>query len=214
MQSHLRCDQSQAWTALRAHFEGSASSFDLRDAFAADPHRFATWTRQAPEVFADLSKNRIDGVTFELLLQLARDCGLEAQRDAMFAGAPINLTEGRAVLHTALRAPDGLFGDAVQASLDAMLGFAEQVRNSGRFTDVVHIGIGGSDLGPAMVVGALQSFAQPALKLHFVSNVDGHDLALVLRDLKPATTMFHAPTPGRRAPNTATPAQAVRLDAT
>jgi glucose-6-phosphate isomerase len=190
MKSHLRCDQSPAWTALKSHFDGDACAFDLRDAFAADPQRFATWTRQAPEVFADLSKNRIDQQTFALLLQLAQDCGIEAQRDAMFAGEAINLTEGRAVLHTALRAPDGLFGDEVQASLTAMLGFAEQVRASGGFSDVVHIGIGGSDLGPAMVVGALQSFAQPGLKLHFVSNVDGHDLAPVLRDLNPATTLF------------------------
>ena len=190
MDKHLRCDQSPAWTALRAHFEGDARSFDLRDAFAADPQRFTTWTRQAPEVFADLSKNRIDAQTFKLLLQLARDCGIEAQRDAMFAGEPINITEGRAVLHTALRAPAGLFSDEVQASLSAMLSFAEQVRASGDFTDVVHIGIGGSDLGPAMVVGALQSFAHPRLKLHFVSNVDGHDLAPVLRDLNPATTLF------------------------
>jgi len=190
MQTSLRCDQSPAWTALRAHFEGSACLFDLRDAFAADPQRFATWSRQAPEVFADLSKNRIDRLTFELLLQLAQDCGIEAQRDAMLAGESINITEGRAVLHTALRAPHGLFGDEVQASLKAMLSFAEQVRASGNFTDVVHIGIGGSDLGPAMVVGALQSFAHAGLKLHFVSNVDGHDLAPVLRELHPATTLF------------------------
>ena len=187
---NLRCDQSLAWTALRAHFDGNACGFDLRDAFAADPMRFATWSRQAPEVFADLSKNRIDRQTFELLLQLARDCGIEAQRDAMLKGEPINITEGRAVLHTALRAPAGLFGDEVRASLAAMLAYAEQVRDSGAFTDVVHIGIGGSDLGPAMVVGALQSFAQAGLKLHFVSNVDGHDLALVLRDVDFATTLF------------------------
>lgn len=186
-----RCDESPAWDALKKHFEASGRAFDLRAAFAADARRFAAWSLQAPEVFADLSKNRIDRATLDLLLQLARDCGLESQREAMFAGAPINHTEGRAVLHTALRAPagQGLHSDEVQASLTRMLAFAEGVPAAG-FTDVVHIGIGGSDLGPAMVVQALQSFARPGLALHFVSNVDGHDLAPVLAQLDPAKTLF------------------------
>ena len=186
-----RCDQSPTWAQLQQHYQTSGRQFDLREAFAAEPGRFAAWSLQAPEVFADLSKNRIDAATMELLLQLARDCGLESQRDAMFQGEAINLTEGRAVLHTALRAPagQGLFTEEVQASLASMLAFAQAVPERG-FRDVVHIGIGGSDLGPAMVVTALQSFARPGLKLHFVSNVDGHDLAPVLRDLDPATTLF------------------------
>lgn len=186
-----RCDESPAWDALKKHFEASGRAFDLRAAFAADARRFAAWSLQAPEVFADLSKNRIDRATLDLLLQLARDCGLESQREAMFAGAPINHTEGRAVLHTALRAPagQGPHSDEVQASLTRMLAFAEGVPAAG-FTDVVHIGIGGSDLGPAMVVQALQSFARPGLALHFVSNVDGHDLAPVLAQLDPAKTLF------------------------
>jgi glucose-6-phosphate isomerase len=190
-----RCDQSPAWGLLQQHFQAAGRRFDLRQAFAADAGRYAAWTLTAPEVFADLSKNRIDADTMALLLQLARDCGLEAKRDAMLAGEPINLTEGRAVLHTALRAPAGkgfLFSEDVQASLTAMLAFAESVRDTAKsgFTDVVHIGIGGSDLGPAMVVRALQAYTQHGLRLHFVSNVDGHDLAPVLRDLKPATTLF------------------------
>jgi len=186
-----RCDQSPAWSLLQQHYAQTGKSFDLREAFAADAGRFAEWSFQAPEVFADLSKNRIDAATLELLLQLARDCGLEAQRDAMFKGEPINLTEGRAVLHTALRAPagQGLFTDEVQASLASMLAFADSVPQQG-FTDVVHIGIGGSDLGPAMVVIALQAYGRPGLKLHFVSNVDGHDIAPVLAPLNPATTLF------------------------
>src|ERR1700744_4312479 len=124
-----RCDQSPAWSLLQQHYAQTGKSFDLREAFAADAGRFAEWAFQAPEVFADLSKNRIDAATLELLLQLARDCGLEAQRDAMFKGEPINLTEGRAVLHTALRAPagQGLFTDEVQASLASMLAFADSV---------------------------------------------------------------------------------------
>ncbi|MEJ6006416.1 glucose-6-phosphate isomerase [Paucibacter sp. AS339] len=189
-----RCDRSPVWSALQQRFDAVGSSFDLRRAFAEEPERYAAWSFQAPEMLADLSKNRIDAETLALLLQLARDCGLESQRDAMLAGEAINHTEGRAVLHTALRAPagQGLFTEEVQASLSAMLSYAESVRDSARsgITDVVHIGIGGSDLGPAMVVRALQSFTQPGLKLHFVSNVDGHDLAPVLRDLKPATTLF------------------------
>ena len=195
MDKVLRCDQSPAWGALRDHFEHSGRQFDLRQAFASDASRFADWSMQAPEVFADLSKNRIDAQTLALLLQLARDCGLEAQRDAMLAGEAINLTEDRAVLHMALRAPvgQGLFSSEVQTSLTAMLAFAESVRDKasqGLISDVVHIGIGGSDLGPAMAVTALQSFAHPCLKLHFVSNVDGHDLAPVLAELDPARTIF------------------------
>ncbi|WP_416760729.1 glucose-6-phosphate isomerase [Roseateles sp. So40a] len=189
-----RCDRSPTWAALQSHFQQSGRAFDVRQAFAADADRFAAWSLQAPEVFADLSKNRIDTRTLELLLQLARDVQLESQREALFDGDPINATEGRAVLHTALRAPagQGPFSDEVQASLDRMLAFADGVRDraASGITDVVHIGIGGSDLGPAMVVQALQSYVPAGLKLHFVSNVDGHDLAPVLRDLNPATTQF------------------------
>ncbi|WAC73244.1 glucose-6-phosphate isomerase [Roseateles sp. SL47] len=189
-----RCDSSPHWAALHNHFQHAGAAFDVRQAFAADPDRFQRWSLQAPEVFADLSKNRIDARTLELLLGLAADVKLEAQREALFTGAPINHTEGRAVLHTALRAPAGgaPFSDEVQASLDRMLAFAESVRDQARsgITDVVHIGIGGSDLGPAMVVQALQAYVPATLKLHFVSNVDGHDLAPVLRGLNPATTQF------------------------
>jgi len=191
----MRCDQSPAWAALQAHYAASGRSFDIRSAFAGDAGRFAALSFEAPEVFADLSKNRIDAATLALLLQLARDCGVQARRDAMLRGEPINTTEGRAVLHTALRAPAGSeapFNAEVQASLDAMLAFAESVRRGerGEITDVVHIGIGGSDLGPAMVVQALDAYRDPKLRLHFVSNVDGHDLAPVLRQLAPEHTLF------------------------
>jgi glucose-6-phosphate isomerase len=189
-----RCDRSPTWAALQSHFQQSGRAFDVRQAFATDEARFATWSLQAPEVFADLSKNRIDTRTLELLLTLARDVQLESQREALFNGDPINATEGRAVLHTALRAPagQGLYSDEVQASLARMLAFADEVRDQAKsgITDVVHIGIGGSDLGPAMVVQALQSYVPAGLTLHFVSNVDGHDLAPVLRGLDPKTTQF------------------------
>ncbi len=190
-----RCDQSPVWAELQAHYAASGRGFDIRQAFAADAGRFGALSFEAPEVFADLSKNRIDAATLALLLKLARDCGLEARRDALLRGDPVNHTEGRAVLHTALRAPAGSgapFNAEVQASLDAMLAFAESVRRGerGAITDVVHIGIGGSDLGPAMVVQALQAFGRRDLKLHFVSNVDGHDLAPVLAGLDAKHTLF------------------------
>ena len=190
-----RCDHSSVWAELQAQHAASGRDFDIRAAFAADPRRFDALSFEAPEVFADLSKNRIDTSTLALLLKLARDCGLEAQRDALLAGEPVNTTEGRAVLHTALRAPAGRaapFNAEVQASLEAMLAFADSVRagERGGITDVVHIGIGGSDLGPAMVVQALQFYGRRDLKLHFVSNVDGHDLAPVLAGLDAAHTLF------------------------
>ncbi|RYG39165.1 MAG: glucose-6-phosphate isomerase [Burkholderiales bacterium] len=190
-----RCDQSPAWAELQAHHAASGRGFDIREAFKADAGRFSALSFEAPEVFADLSKNRIDTATLALLLKLASDCGLESQRDALLRGDPVNHTEGRAVLHTALRAPagsDAPFSAEVQASLDAMLAFAESVRHGarGQITDVVHIGIGGSDLGPAMVVQALQAFGRRDLKLHFVSNVDGHDVAPVLASLDAKHTLF------------------------
>jgi glucose-6-phosphate isomerase len=192
--SYPRCDRTGAWTALSEHYLAQGWQFDLRHAFTADPQRFQDWSLQAPSVFADLSKNRIDHTSLGLLLQLARECGLESQRADLFNGAPINLTEGRAVLHTALRAPAGSdqWSTEVQAALEEMLAFAEHVRDAAKsgIADVVHIGIGGSDLGPAMVVQALQAYAKPGLKLHFVSNVDGHDIAPLLRDLAPSTTLF------------------------
>ena len=189
-----RCDATVAWRALQGHYQAHGREFDLRDAFARDPGRFAALSLQAPEVFADLSKNRWDLFTRKLLIELANECGMPARRDAMFAGDPINITEGRAVLHTALRAPRGAspHADEVHAVLDAMLAFAERVRDTARsgVRDVVNIGIGGSDLGPQMVVPALDAFAARDIACHFVSNVDGHDITPVLRRLKPESTLF------------------------
>ena len=191
---HPRCDATVAWTALQGHFEAHGRDLDLREAFDRDPRRFEAFSLQAPEVFADLSKNRWDLATRRLLVELARECGLEARRDAMLAGEPVNTTEDRAVLHTALRAPrgQGPFSDEVHGVLDAMLAFAEQVRDSDTsgIRDVVNIGIGGSDLGPQMAVPALQAYAHPGITVHFVSNVDGHDITPVLRRLDPKRTLF------------------------
>ncbi|HSB24984.1 MAG TPA: glucose-6-phosphate isomerase [Burkholderiaceae bacterium] len=190
----IRCDRTVAWRALQGHYEAHGRDFDLRDAFARDPGRFAALSLQAPEVFADLSKSRWDTFTRKLLVELAHECGLPARRDAMFAGEAINVTEGRAVLHTALRAPRGSapHGDEVHGVLDAMLAFAQRVRDvpARGIRDVVNIGIGGSDLGPQMAVPALDAFATRDIAFHFVSNVDGHDIAPVLRRLRPESTLF------------------------
>ncbi len=193
-----RCDRTGAWGQLQAHYDAAGRGFDLREAFAQDVGRVAAFSQQAPYLFADLSKNLVDVRTEELLFSLAREVGLEAHRDAMFTGERINLTEDRAVLHTLLRAPasaavPGKLGEAlgeVHATLDAMLAYAEQVRADHTITDVVNIGIGGSDLGPQMAVLALDQFVAPGKRFHFVSNVDGHELAAVLRGLAPEHTLF------------------------
>ncbi|MDM0053967.1 glucose-6-phosphate isomerase [Variovorax sp. J22R115] len=189
-----RCDQTQAWAALRGHYQAHGHSFDLREAFAQDPGRFDALAVEAPGMFADLSKNRIDAASMKLLLDLASECQLEERRDAMLAGAAINTTEDRAVLHTALRAPrgQGPFSDEVHGVLDAMLAYVESVRDTrtSGIRHIVNIGIGGSDLGPQMAVPALEAFVHPELGFHFVSNVDGHDITSVLRLLRPAETLF------------------------
>ena len=187
-----RCDQTEAWAALTGHFEAHGRGLDLREAFARDPGRFKRFSFDAPEVFADLSKNLIDTATLHFLLDLARECGLPAQRDAMLRGAPINTTEGRPVLHTALRAPPGAgpFSADVHGVLEAMLAYADNIRAHTGYTDIVNIGIGGSDLGPQMVVRALDAYSHPGQRLHFVSNVDGHDLAPLLKRLDAKKTLF------------------------
>jgi glucose-6-phosphate isomerase len=189
-----RCDRTAAWAALLGHYQAHGGGFDLREAFARDPGRAAAFSFEAPEIFADLSKNRLDTATLRFLLDLARECRLEARRDALLAGEPVNLTEGRAVLHTALRAPrgQGPFSTEVHEVLDRLLAYVEQVRDTARsgIRDVVNIGIGGSDLGPQMAVPALDAYCHRELRMHFVSNVDGHDLAPVLRQLQPQSTLF------------------------
>ena len=187
-----RCDETAAWAALTGHWQAHGRGFDLREAFARDAGRAAALSFDAPGVFADLSKNRLDTAALHVLLQLAHECRLEARRDAMLAGEVANPTEGRAVLHTALRAPPGQgpFSDEVHATLDAMLAYADAVRADAAITDIVNIGIGGSDLGPAMAVAALEGCTLPRQRVHFVSNVDGHDLAPLLARLDARRTLF------------------------
>ena len=206
-----RCDETPSWALLAAHharcFEGPAA-FELHRAFAEDAQRVAAFSFDAPPVFADLSKNLIDREAQQLLNQLARECGVEAHRDAMLRGAPINTSEQRAVTHVHWRwALNQAATTANQAQaainsivpglptaagqLQAMLDCAEAVRADRAITDVVHIGIGGSDLGPRLVVQALRSGGHSdGPRLHFVANMDGHELAETLLGLKPGSTLF------------------------
>jgi glucose-6-phosphate isomerase len=193
-----------AYTSLANH-ANDAKHWQMRELFAADPQRFERLSIEGAGLFLDYSKNRLDGRTLDLLANLARERGVERLRDAMFAGEKINLTEGRAVLHTALRAPKGqaftldgqdIDGD-VHAVLEQVKTFSDAVRSgawlgyTGKpITDVVNVGIGGSDLGPKMVCLALRQFAHPRLAMHFVSNVDGHDMDAALSRVNPETTLF------------------------
>ncbi len=193
-----------AWAALRAHHAELAARH-LRDLFAADPGRGDRLTAEACGIYLDYSKNRVTDETLQLLRQLAEQSDLRGRIDAMFAGDKINITEDRAVLHVALRAPSGadiqLDGvnvvPAVHEVLDRMAEFAESVRDgrwlghTGRpIRNIVNIGIGGSDLGPVMAYEALRHYSARELTFRFVSNVDGTDFAEATRDLDPAQTLF------------------------
>ena len=193
-----------SFLALATHAVDS-KDWQMRDLFAADPRRFKNMSLEAAGLFLDYSKNRLDRRTLELLVDLAAERGVEERRAAMFAGEKINLTEQRAVLHTALRAPADaalvVDGQDVSADVHAVLArvraFSDAVRSgawlgySGKpITDIVNIGIGGSDLGPKMVCLALRQYAHPRLKMHFVSNVDGHDMDAALSGVDPETTLF------------------------
>jgi glucose-6-phosphate isomerase len=193
-----------AWAALRAHF-AELQSTHLRDLFAREPDRGERLTAEAVGIYLDYSKNRVTDDTVRLLVQLAEESGLRQRIEAMFAGEKINVTEDRAVLHVALRAPKGdrikVDGvnvvPAVQEVLGRMGEFAERVR-AGRWLghtgkairNIVNIGIGGSDLGPVMAYEALRHYSARELTFRFVSNVDGTDFAEATRDLDPAETLF------------------------
>ncbi|MFZ1249443.1 MAG: glucose-6-phosphate isomerase [Candidatus Saccharimonadales bacterium] len=195
---------TDAWQKLQAH-KSELAGRHLRELFAEEPNRGETYRLQAGSIYLDYSKNRLNQQTLQLLLELTRQRGVEQLRDAMFAGEKINTTEGRAVLHTALRntsdravlVDDHDVMPDVRAALDHMAQFSRAVR-SGEwrgYTDkpikhVVNIGIGGSDLGPVMVTEALKYYSQRDLHVHFVSNIDGTHLAETLRGLDAAETLF------------------------
>ena len=193
-----------AWKALEAHFR-QIRDVHLRQLFAGDPRRGERLTHEAEGIYLDYSKNRITDETLKLLLRLVEDAGLRGRIDAMFRGDKINVTEGRAVLHVALRAPKGqrIVVDGqdvvpqVHAVLDKMAGFCQRVRGGAwkghtgkRIRNVVNIGIGGSDLGPVMAYEALRNYADRGLTCRFVSNIDGTDLVEATRDLDAAETLF------------------------
>ena len=193
-----------AWSALETHC-ASLKGLHLRDLFAGDPERNKRFTLEALGLYFDYSKNRITPETMDLLLELAEQSGLRERIDAMFAGEKINITENRAVLHVALRAPKGeqIFVDGVDvvpevhAVLDKMAGFADQIRSGDwkghtgkRIRNVINIGIGGSDLGPVMAYEALKHYSQRDLTFRFVSNVDGTDFVEATRDLDAEETLF------------------------
>src|SRR6059058_2546549 len=193
-----------AWNTLVAHHQ-KVRDLHLRKLFADDPTRGERLTVQAVGLYLDYSKNRVTDETLRLLVQLADESGLRARIDAMFRGEKINITENRAVLHVALRAPKGasivVDGETVvpqvHAVLDKMADFSNRVRSGAwkgytgkRIRNVINVGIGGSDLGPVMAYEALKHFSERAMTFRFVSNVDSTDFAEAVQDLEPAETLF------------------------
>lgn len=192
------------WQTLCQH-QQSVVKLHMRDLFAQDPQRFDKYSFQLNDILFDFSKHRMTDETLPLLMQVAREADIEGWRDRMFAGEKINFTENRAVLHTALRnrsnTPVMVDGKDVMPDVNAVLAqmrvFSDKVRSgdwkgyTGKpITDVVNIGIGGSDLGPVMVCDALKPYASPNLNVHFVSNIDGAHLMRALEKCKPETTLF------------------------
>src|ERR671932_743182 len=203
-QATLPLTQHPAWRALQAHYE-TVRDVHLRTLFAQDPRRGERLAAEAVGLYLDYSKHRITDETIRLLVQLAEDCGLRARIDAMFRGEALNVTENRAVLHVALRAPRDasivVAGEnvvpQVYAVLDKMADFATRVRSGAwtgytgqRITNIVNIGIGGSDLGPVMAYEALKYYSNRDMTFRFVSNVDGTDFVEATWDLDPAATLF------------------------
>lgn len=195
---------SPAWTALQNHY-ASIGKTHLRDLFANDPARFDSFSVTFEDILLDYSKNRLTSETLKLLCDLARQAKVEAWRDRMYSGEKINITEDRAVLHVALRnrsnKPIKVDGHDVMPDVNAVLermkafcGAVHSGRHLGytgkKITDIVNIGIGGSDLGPVMVTNALKPYAVAGIKAHFVSNVDGTHIAETLKEVSPETTLF------------------------
>jgi len=195
---------SSAWKALEGHHR-AMGSLQMRDLFSTDPQRFEKFSLRFGEILVDYSKNKVTEETMKLLVDLARQADVEGWRDKMFSGDRINSTEQRAVLHIALRnrssRPIRVDGNDVMPGVNAVLAhmrsFSESVRSGAwkgytgkRITDVVNIGIGGSDLGPVMVTEALTCYAKPGLNAHFVSNVDGTHIAETLKRVDPETVLF------------------------
>ncbi len=199
-----RLNQLPVWQSLCQH-QQKIASIHMRDMFAQDEKRFEKYSLKFADILFDYSKHRITDETMPLLFQLAREAKIEKWREKMFAGEKINITENRAALHTALRnranTPVLVDGHDVMPDVNAVLAqmreFSDRVRNGSwlgysgkRITDIVNIGIGGSDLGPVMVCDALTPYSSPTLKVHFVSNIDGTHLMRALEVCNPETTLF------------------------
>ena len=195
------------FTKLQNHYDSQAKDWKLSSLFEQDPSRFSKFSTsfQGTDILLDYSKNILTQETLQLLLQLAKDSHVEEWRDKMFAGEAINTTEDRAVLHVALRnrsnSPIVVAGKDVMPDVNRVLAQMKKTSDAIRsgewkgytqkpITDIVNIGIGGSDLGPVMVTEALKSYSKPGLNVHFVSNIDGTHLAEVLKKVNPETTLF------------------------
>src|SRR5580692_5148588 len=193
-----------AWMALQDHYR-KIEGIHLRQLFAEDAKRGERLVAEAVGIYLDYSKNRVTDETLKLLLQLAEQSGLRERIDAMFSGEKINVSEGRAVLHVALRAPRGASISVdgrdvvpeVHEVLDRMADFANRVRGGDwkghtgkRIRNIINVGIGGSDLGPVMAYEALKHYSERSMTFRFVSNVDGTDFAEAVQDLNPAETLF------------------------
>ncbi len=204
MLSNINPTQTAAWKHLQAHFE-EIKDHQMRDWFAADAQRFEKFSIRFEDIILDYAKNRVDEKGMRLLVELAEACQVEEAREQMFSGEIINSTEGRAVLHTALRnrsnSPVIVDGEDVMPDINAVLAqmktFSDRLLSGEwkgytgkRITDIVNIGIGGSDLGPAMVNHALMAYRQQDMRAHYVSNVDANHIAEVLKSVNPETTLF------------------------
>ena len=199
-----RASKSTGWSALASHYK-TVSKLHLHQLFAEDPQRGEHMALEAVGLYLDYSKNRVTDETLKLLVHLAEESGLRGRIEAMFGGGKINVTEKRAVLHVALRAPRDAsivvegknVVPEVHSVLDKMADFSNRVRSGAwkghtgnRIRNVVNIGIGGSDLGPVMAYEALKHYSERTMSFRFVSNVDGTDFAEAVRDLDPAETLF------------------------
>ena len=204
MLPNINPTQTQSWQKLNEHF-AEINNVHMKDLFASDPERFNRFHLQFKDILVDYSKNRITDATLKLLLELAEEAGVQKAVKDMFSGEKINETENRAVLHVALRnrknSPIYVDGQNVMPRVNAVLqkmeAFSEKIRSGNwqgysgkKITDIVNIGIGGSDLGPVMVTEALRPYADKELAVHFVSNIDGTHITETLKKLDPATTLF------------------------
>lgn len=204
MLASVKFDQTTAYRKLKSHYK-TISKVPVKAMFDADPKRASKFTLRFQDILVDFSKNQINGRTLSYLIDLANECGLSEAINKMFAGEAINATENRAVLHTALRnrsnEPVMVNGKDVMPEINRVLGqmkaFSENIRSGEwkgftgkKITDIVNIGIGGSDLGPVMVTEALKPYGKKGLKVHFVSNVDGTHIAETLKAVNPETTLF------------------------